>query len=112
MVIVALPASVTLLTVMSCPLTPTVPVEAVVYPAALDVVDGALQPAGTAIVSVPVFMPPVAAVYVKGSVLPVEPARVDVGATVFVPEPFAAYTVTVGDAAIVVRVPLAMDFCC
>ena len=44
------------------PATETVPVLAVVYPATVFVVDGALQPAGTAIVTEPLDIPPAAAV--------------------------------------------------
>ena len=42
------------------------------------VVEGALQPAGTASVTAPLEMPPVAAVYVKVSVFPVEANGTDV----------------------------------
>ena len=53
--------------------TETVPVLAVVYPAFAPVVDGALQPAGTSIVTEPFESPPAAAVYVNAIVFPPEP---------------------------------------
>src|SRR5260221_375341 len=61
MVVVAPPASVTPVTVMTWPATPTVPVVALVKPLALPVVDGALQPAGSVISTAPLFIPPPAA---------------------------------------------------
>jgi hypothetical protein len=61
-VIVAPPASVTLETVIVCDATETVPVLAVVKPAADPMVDGALQPLGTATVTAPLIIPPAAAV--------------------------------------------------
>src|SRR6266487_3111153 len=63
-VIVMVPAAarVTLETVIVWPETETVPVLAVVYPASVFVVEGALQPAGTTRVTVPFVIPPVAAV--------------------------------------------------
>ena len=62
MVMVPLPARVTPVTVMTWPATPTVPVLAVVYPAAVPVVEGALQPVGTVTRTAPFTIPPVAAV--------------------------------------------------
>ncbi len=62
MVIVAAPARVTPVTVMTWPATPTVPVLAVVKPAAGPVREGALQPVGTVTRTAPFDMPPVAAV--------------------------------------------------
>ena len=63
-VIVDAAANVTLLTVMVWPDVLTVPVLDVVQPTALALV-GALQPAGTATVTTPLFMPPAAAVKVN-----------------------------------------------
>ena len=54
------------------------------------VVDGALQPLGTASVTVPLEMPPPAAVYVKVIVRPVCPAETPVVPLVIVPDPSAA----------------------
>ena len=62
------------------------------------VVEGALQPAGRVTRTAPDDMPPAAAVYVRVTVLPVEPATNDVGAAPSVPVPSAARTVTDGDA--------------
>src|SRR5437867_8564746 len=70
-VIVAPPASVTFDTVTVCPAIDSDPVLAVVYPAAEPVVDGALQPLGTASVIAPFSIPPEAAVYVNVIVRPV-----------------------------------------
>ena len=69
-VIVDPPASVTFDTVMVWLATDTVPVLAVVYPAAVAVVDGALHRLGAAIVIAPFCIPPDAAVYVKVIVRP------------------------------------------
>jgi hypothetical protein len=96
--------SVTPETVIVCDATATVPVEDVVKPAALPVVDGALQPLGTVTETAPLLIPPVAAVYVKVRVLPVEAAATVVGDTVIVPEPSAAYVVA--DAVLVAEVQL------
>jgi hypothetical protein len=49
-------------TVMVLPATLSVPALDVEYPAALAVVDGALQPLGTATVTAPLEMPPAGAV--------------------------------------------------
>jgi hypothetical protein len=54
--------SVTPETVMVWPETDTVPVVAVVYPEALPVTEGVPQSAGTARVTAPLLIPPVAAV--------------------------------------------------
>jgi hypothetical protein len=67
-----------------------VPVDAVVKPAAEPVVEGALQPVGTTRVTEPLLVPPVAAVYVKVIVFPVELAETAVVGVVNVPDPFAA----------------------
>ena len=56
----------------------------------MAVVDGALQPAGAATVTLPFDMPPVAAVYMNVSVLPVDEAATFVAGKVSVPEPSAA----------------------
>src|SRR5437660_1191027 len=105
------PASVTPVTVITWPETPTAPppplaVVAVVYPAALPVSDGALHPAGTVISTAPFVMSPAAAVYVKVNVLPGAEATVVSGdvTTEFVPEPSAAFTFSIGDDAMGVNV--------
>ena len=97
------------LTVIVWPATETTPVEAVVYPALLEVVDGALQPAGAVTVTSPFDIPPAAAVYVNVSVLPVEPLPAFAGSTVSVPEPFAALIVIDGDGARFVNTPAAVE---
>ena len=103
------PESVSPDTVMVCPETPTVPAEAVVKPLAEPVVLGALQPVGTASVTAPSFRPPVAAVYVKVIVFPVDPAETLVVGVVRVPVPFAALTVMLGEELRLVRVPPDVD---
>jgi hypothetical protein len=84
------PTSVRLETVIVCPETETVPALAVVYPALDDVVDGGVQPAGTATVTDPFDVPPVAAVYVNVIVRPVWLAETLLVPVVSVPEPSAA----------------------
>ncbi len=74
--------------------------------------DGALQPLGATRVTVPFEIPPVAAVYVKVIVLPVEPTATVLVPEVNVPEPSAAYTVMLGCEAMSVSEPLAVDFSC
>ena len=64
----------------------------------MPVSEGALQPVGTVTRTAPFDMPPVAAVYVKTSVLPAEPFATFVVGVVRVPEPSAALTVTLGEA--------------
>jgi hypothetical protein len=54
--------------VIVCPEIVRVPVLAVVHPAAVAVVEGALHPFGTASLSVPPEIPPAAAVYVNAIV--------------------------------------------
>ena len=79
-------------TVITWPLTPTVPVDAIVQPALPLVMDGADQFAGTVNSTAPLFMPPATdSVYVSVSVSPVEPATCDVGAIAAVPLPSAAF---------------------
>src|SRR5919201_742277 len=96
---------------MTWPETPTVPVEEVVEPAAPELVDGALQPAGTVISTAPLVSPPVAAVYVNVNVRPVWPASTELGETLSAPEPSAeSLTVTDGDDPIALRVPPLVDF--
>ena len=63
---------------------------AVEYPAAFAVVLGALQPAGTARVTLPLIMPAAAAVYVNVIVRPVCDAEKLPTLLVIVPEPSAA----------------------
>ena len=75
-------------------------------------VDGALQPLGTATVTFPFERPPVAAVYVKVMVLPVEPTATLLVPDVSVPEPSAAYTVMLGEEAMLARDPAEVDFSC
>jgi hypothetical protein len=104
------PATVSEETVIVCPETERVPELAVVYPAAVPVVDGALQPLGTSSVTEPPEMPPAAAVYVNVIVFPLEPfATFDVG-VVSVPVPSAASTVMLGDDARFVSDPADVDF--
>ena len=79
---------------------------------ALAVVDGALQPAGAVTVTSPFDIPPAAAVYVKVSVLPVEPLPAFAGSTVRVPVPFAALIVIDGEAARFVKTPAAVERSC
>ena len=63
MIVNVLPAaSVSDAAVMVCPETVRVPALEIEYPAPLPVVDGALQPLGTASVTEPFEMPPVGAV--------------------------------------------------
>src|SRR5664279_5337069 len=71
--------------------------------------DGALQPAGTTIVTVPPLMPPAAAVTVKAIVLPVCDAETLAVADVSVPDPSFAHTVITGDAAIEARTPAVVE---
>src|SRR5437870_2459239 len=111
MVSVAPAARVTPLTVIVWPETETVPVELVVYPWSVLVVDGADQFAGTATSTAPFLSPPVAAVYVSVSVFPVVPANTEVGEIVSVPDPSALLlTARVGEAPIAVRLPPLVDF--
>src|SRR4029077_11879889 len=84
------PAIVSEETVIVCAATETVPELAVVYPAFAPVVDGALQPAGTTRGTEPLWMPPVAAVYVKVIVRPVCDALTTEVGVVSVPVPSAA----------------------
>src|SRR5882762_10092278 len=90
-------ASVTDATVMVWPETVSVPELAVEYPAFAPAVDGALQPAGTASVTEPLLMSPVATVYVKVIVRPVWEALTADVPEVSVPDPSAALTVTLGE---------------
>src|SRR5262249_52658650 len=82
-------ASVSDETVIVWPDTETVPALAVVYPVFEPVVDGALQPAGAATVTLPFDIPPVAAAYVNVNVLPVDDAATFVAGRVSVPDPSA-----------------------
>ncbi len=61
--------------------------------------------------TLPFEIPPVAAVYVKVTVWPVWLADTALVPVVSVPEPSAALTVMLGDAARFVSVPLLRDFC-
>jgi hypothetical protein len=76
------------------------------------VVDGALQPAGTATLTDPLEMPPAGAVYVQVIVRPVWLAETLLVPLAMVPEPSAAYTVMLGCDAMLVSVPLDVDFSC
>jgi hypothetical protein len=76
--------------------TERVPALEVKKPGAVVVVDGALQPFGTVMVTVPFEIPPVATVYVRARVFPVLAPRTTVGEEASVPEPSRASTVTVG----------------
>src|SRR5436190_5802858 len=89
--------------------TETVPTDAVVYPRAVSVSEGALQPAGTLSVSAPLTRPPVAAVYVNTIVVPLFLCRIVVLGVVRVPEPSAAVTWRLGEAARAVTVPAAFE---
>jgi hypothetical protein len=92
--------------------TDTLPADAVVYPFAEPVVDGADQPLGTSSVTAPFVSPPVAAVYVNVIVCPAVPARTVEVPLVSVPAPSAElFTSTVGDDESAVSVPAATDFC-
>jgi hypothetical protein len=104
------PATVSDDTVIVWPETDTVPELAVVYPAALPVVEGALHPLGTSSVTEPFEMPPVAAVYVNVIVRPVWPADTLLVPLASVPDPSAAYTVMLGDDARFVSEPFDVDF--
>ena len=109
---VALCANVTPVTVITWPLTPTVPVLAVVHPAAAFEIEGADQFAGTVNSTAPAFVPPATvSVYVNVSVNPDEPAICEVGAIDAVPEPSAEAATTIAeDGADVVRLsPLVLD---
>ena len=83
-------ASVSDETVMVLPETLSVPALDIEYPAAEPVVDGALQPLGTASVTEPLEMPPVGAVYVKVIVRPVWFAETVLIDADIVPAPSAA----------------------
>jgi hypothetical protein len=76
------------------------------------VVDGALQPAGTTVVTEPLEMPPVAAVYVKVIVRPVAALFTEPVGVVNVPDPSAARTVTFGDAPRFASELAEVDFSC
>ena len=81
-------------TVMVCPVTetvsPPVPPDAVTYPGWPAVELGGVHPAGTETATVPPATPPVAAVYVKTSWLPVDDAGTCAGMTDTVPLPSPA----------------------
>jgi hypothetical protein len=83
-------ASVSDETVIVLPATEREPALDVVYPAAEPVVEGALQPLGTASVTEPLEMPPVGAVYVKVIVRPVCDADTALIDGDMVPDPSAA----------------------
>src|SRR3954471_23042755 len=89
--------------------TETVPTDAVVYPRAVSVSEGALQPAGTLSVSAPSTRPPVAAVYVNAIVVAFFLCRIVVLGVVRVPEPSAAVTCSVGEEARSVSAPGAFE---
>jgi hypothetical protein len=61
-------------------------------------------------VTVPLFIPPVAAVYVNTIVLPVDPAVTLLVGVVMVPLPSGALTLMTGDEAIEVSAPPLVDF--
>jgi hypothetical protein len=105
-------ASVSDETVIVLPATLSVPALDVEYPAALDVVDGVLQPAGTATLTEPFEMPPAGAVYVKVTVRPVCAAETTLIEAPIVPAPSAAYTVMLGEEAMPVSEPADVDFSC
>jgi len=106
------PASVSEETVIVWPETESVPELAVEYPAAEPVVDGALQPLGTARVTEPLEIPPAGAVYVKVIVRPVWLAETPLVPLAIVPVPSAAFTVMLGWEAMSVREPADVDFSC
>jgi hypothetical protein len=109
-VIVEPPASVTLETVIVCPEVDTDPALAVVYPAFDPVVDGALQPLGTATVTLPFERPPAAAVYVNVIVFPVDALLTEPVGVVSVPDPSAESTLMLGEAPRLVSEPPEVDF--
>ena len=76
------------------------------------VVTGGVQPVGTAMVTVPPEMPPVAAVYVKAMAFCVEDAVTLVVTVVKAPVPSAAYTLINGDGEMLVSAPPDVDFSC
>jgi hypothetical protein len=76
-----------------------------------DVVEGALQPLGTASVTLPFARPPVAAVYVNVIVLPVDDVFTEPVGVASVPDPSDARAVMLGDARFA-RLPAAVDFAC
>ena len=110
---VAFCANDTPVTVITWPLTPTVPVLDVVQPAFPFVVEGADQFAGTVTSTAPEFVPPATvSVYISVSVNPVEPATTDVGEIDAVPDPSAAFvTFTDGDEPIAASVPTLLFIC-
>ena len=77
----------------------------------MPLVEGALQPVGTVRVTAPFSIPPLAALYVKTTVLPLELWATVVVGVVIVPEPSAAYTLTRSEEARAVSAPAATDFC-
>src|SRR5207249_4296087 len=85
-IVIAPFASVSESTVAVWPETETVPELAVTWPAPAPVC-GAVQPDGTVTLTPPLVMPPVVAVYVNATVLPLEPARTELVGVVRVPLP-------------------------
>ena len=75
-------------------------------------VDGADQPAGTASVTLPFARPPVAAVYVKVIVLPVDDVFTAPVGVVSVPDPSLDSTVMPGEEPRFARLPADVDFSC
>src|SRR5207302_11371264 len=104
------PASVGPETGIGCAGAGSGPVVAVVWPAAEAVVRGADQPLGTSSVIAPLESPPAAAVYVKTSFRPVAEAETFVVGVVSVPEPSAAFTVTLGEEPRLLSEPAETDF--
>ena len=72
--------------------------------------DGALQPLGTASVTVPFARPPVAAVYVNVIVFPVDALLTEPVGVVSVPDPSAARTLMFGEDERFVSEPPDVDF--
>jgi hypothetical protein len=73
-------------------------------------VDGALQPFGTASVTLPLERPPVAAVYVNVIVLPVDDVFTAPVGVVSVPDPSPESTGMLGEEARSARLPAEVDF--
>src|SRR4051794_7499346 len=108
MVSVAAAFSVTPSTSIVCPSSDRSPALDVTYPGLLTELDGAGQSAGTTSCSEPPTRPPVAALYVKVSVVPGVKAGTVVGTTVIVPLPSADTELTDGELASNVNTPSAV----
>jgi hypothetical protein len=74
------------------PATATLPLLEVVKPLSVDATLGVLHPGGTVSVTVPSFIPKLAAVYVKTMVLFVDPASTEAVGVFIVPAPSGGVT--------------------